>query len=161
MWTGFSMVRIFRPLRSAGVLTARLLLVMWRKPFSPQASASKPLASELLQHVLADRTVQHGAGVVVVAEQEGDVEDRDFRHEVADRAGRGHHQIERADLGALDHLPLRPIGGRDDLELAVAALRQLVAKRRRGDAVMRSRCGRMTELKHRFRLGRDGESKRG
>ena len=45
MCTGFSIVRIFRPFRSSGALTGRLLLVMWRKPFSPQASALKPLAS--------------------------------------------------------------------------------------------------------------------
>ena len=48
MCTGFSMVRIFRPLRSSGAFTSRLLLVMWRKPFSAQASALKPLASNLV-----------------------------------------------------------------------------------------------------------------
>ena len=47
MWTGFSIVRILRPLRSSGALTARLLLVMWRKPFSPQASATMPLDGNL------------------------------------------------------------------------------------------------------------------
>ncbi|CPK88311.1 Uncharacterised protein [Bordetella pertussis] len=42
MWMGFSVVRIFRPLASAGVLTGRTLLVRWRKPCSPQARAMMP-----------------------------------------------------------------------------------------------------------------------
>ena len=45
MCTGFSIVRIFRPFRSSGMLTSRLLLVMWRMPLSAQASTLKPLGS--------------------------------------------------------------------------------------------------------------------
>ena len=45
MWTGFSIVRIFRPFRSSGALTGRLLLVMCRKPFSAQPSALMPFDS--------------------------------------------------------------------------------------------------------------------
>ena len=64
------------------------------------------LGRELLQHVLADRAVEHRARVRVVAEQERDVEDRDLGHEVRHRAGRGHRQVERAELQRLDRLAL-------------------------------------------------------
>ena len=47
MWMGFSVVRIFRPLASAGVLTGRTLLVRWRKPCSPQARAMMPRLGNL------------------------------------------------------------------------------------------------------------------
>src|SRR2546425_989663 len=41
MCTGFSVTRIFRPLRSATPLTACLLLDRWRKPCSPQARSEE------------------------------------------------------------------------------------------------------------------------
>src|SRR5260370_369717 len=47
MCTGFSVTRIFRPLRSATPLTACLLLDRWRKPCSPQASATRPRLQNL------------------------------------------------------------------------------------------------------------------
>jgi hypothetical protein len=43
MCTLFSIVRIFRPLASSALTIARLLLVMWRKPFSVHARPTRPL----------------------------------------------------------------------------------------------------------------------
>ena len=43
--TGFSIVRIFSPSTSAGVWIALRLLVMWRKPCSPQARPCRPTVS--------------------------------------------------------------------------------------------------------------------
>ena len=41
------LVRIFKPAVSAGLTMGRLLFVMWRKPFSAQAKATKPLDGNL------------------------------------------------------------------------------------------------------------------
>ncbi|MCY1539832.1 hypothetical protein D9M68_754380 [compost metagenome] len=49
MCTLFSMVRIFRPAASVGLTMSRLLFVMWRKPFSVQASAMMPLLGNLVR----------------------------------------------------------------------------------------------------------------
>ena len=159
MWTGFSMVRILRPLRSSGAFTGRLLLVMCRKPFSPQASACDALGRELAEHVLADRAVEHRARMRVVAHQERDVEDRDLGHEVRHRTGRGHREVERADLQGFDRLALgAERAGVEILDLVAAAGARLDLARERvdGDAVVRVLADGDVHLQRGLRDGRRG-----
>ena len=61
---------------------------------------------KFLQQVLADRSVEHGARMRVIAKQERDVEDRDFGNEVRHRSRRRHRQVERAELDTFDRLAL-------------------------------------------------------
>ena len=120
---------------------------MWRKPFSAQASATRPLARKFLQQVLADRAIEHGPRMRVVAEQERDVEDRDLGHEVRHRAGRGEGEVERAELHAFDRLALgAERAGVEVLDLVAAAAcaSRLPARtcrsRRRSASSARARC---------------------
>jgi hypothetical protein len=122
MWTGFSIVRSFRPFASSGAFDLAPAVGHVAEAVLGPGEADQPLGRALVEDRLADRTVEHGAGVLVVAEQEGDVGDQRVGHEVADRAGRGHHQVDRAELRALGHLALAAeLEVREQLELVAAA----------------------------------------
>jgi hypothetical protein len=104
---------------------------MWRTPFSPQASALKPLASKLGQHFLADGAVQHRTGMGLVAEQEGDVQNTRLGHKVGHRAGGGERELLGAELHRFNGLALateRAGIERLDLVAAVGALFDLFGK---------------------------------
>ncbi len=109
------------------------------------------LGRELGQQVLTDLAVQRLAGVVVVAEQEGDVQDLDVGHEVAHRAGGGDHGVLRAQLHRLDLLTLAAQGaGREHLALVAAggALVDLVAEHGGAYVVVRALGQHVADLEH-------------
>ncbi len=98
------------------------------------------LGGKLAEHLLADRSVEHGARVRVIAHQERNVEDRDFGHEVRHGPRRRHRQVERADLQRLDRFALGAEGaGIEILDLVAAAGSRLdlAGEGVDGDAVVR------------------------
>jgi hypothetical protein len=94
------------------------------------------IGADLLHQLLADRTVDHLPHVRHVAEDEGHVEDVELVDDGADRADRDAGELQRPDLGLLDHLLLaaelhrrehldrEPAGGRG-LQLLAHALDRL------------------------------------
>ena len=107
--TGLPIMRIFRPLRSS-IARDRLLAVV-----DVAASGVHPaqadqaggrMVGQLLEQLVADRTVDHLLHVRVVAEHERQVEHVDLRHDRAHRADADARDRKRADLRLLDHLLL-------------------------------------------------------
>ncbi|MNT30339.1 hypothetical protein D3C72_1661280 [compost metagenome] len=126
------------------------------------------LAREFGQDVLADGAVHDLAGVVVVAEQEGDVDDLDLGHEVAHGAGRGVQQVLRAELDRFDLLALaaqRRVGEVLALEAVLGVLLDLFAEHGGAHAVMRFLGRRIADLENGGLLreggGAQGERKAG
>ena len=121
------------------------------------------LRRKFLQHLLADRTVEHGARVRVVAEQERDVEDRDLGHEVRQRPRRGQRQVERAELHAFDRFALgaeRAGVERLDLVAAVGARFDFAREGVDRHAVVRVLRDRDVDLQRRLRGGRVRQRRR-
>ncbi len=58
------------------------------------------------QHLLPDRAIEHRPGVGVITEQEWDVGDQGFRHEVSDWAGGDEREVDRAFLRPFQQLAL-------------------------------------------------------
>ena len=114
------------------------------------------LGVELGEHLLADRAVQHRAGVRLVAEQERHVEDLGLGHEVRHRAGGGEGQFLGAQLHGLDGLALaaqRPVVEGLDLVAAVGALCDFLGERVDRHALVRILGGGNADL-HRGLGGR-------
>ena len=119
---------------------------------------------EGLQHVLADRAVEHLAGVGEVAHQEGDVEHAGLRHEVQRGAGRQDGEVDGAELQALDDFALAAErAARELLHLEAAAgagferLREGLAAR----AVVRAGRQRIGHLQRGLGGGRGREGEAG
>ena len=126
MWEGLSITLILSPLMSAGLLIAVLLVSMLRKPDSAVASPLMPAASIAAMQLVADRAGRNPAGVGRVAEQEGHVVEGELRHESRHRRGRGHGEVDRAELDALGHLALAAEARRAEILDLVASAHALV-----------------------------------
>ena len=104
------------------------------------AQGNDAFAWKLAQNVLANRAVHDLAGMVIVAEQKGNVDNFDLRHKVADRASGGVHDVQRPQLNGFRHLALATERGAWEMLAFVAVLRaffNLVAKDGGADTVMR------------------------
>ena len=111
-------------LEALQVLDARHRLLGHEMADADVVDAEEPDAAlgddvvDLLEH----RTAQDRDHVVLIAEQEGHVEELELRHEVRERGVRGRGDVEAAREHLLDHLDLAAeLHVREDLELRLAA----------------------------------------
>ena len=118
MCAGLPVVRIFRPLTSAGVLIGCLELVIWRQPLSQKARPLRPSGSSLARICHADRAVEHLVRVLRILEQIRNVEDADQRLEAGEVAGAGDGHVDGAAAHAGDRrLERAQLAVGEDLEV--------------------------------------------
>jgi len=121
--------------------------------------SDQALGGHFLEQVLSERAIHHLAGVLVVTEQEGNIDDLDLGHKVTQGASGCIHQVLCAQLHRFNHFALTAQGSVGKLLAFVATLCaffNLVTKRHRAHTVVGIDGRGVADLHDGLRAGRAG-----